>query len=67
MLDVGLCAYDILVLLAQPFAIELSASHPQEIDYNNCLRKYIPFLALFALISFIVKIRNKNIWLVIFI
>ena len=52
MLDVGLCAYDILVLLAQPFAIKLSTSHPQEIDSNNCLGKHIHFLAHFALVSF---------------
>ena len=35
MLDVDICAYDLLVLLAQPFAIELSTSHPQEINHNN--------------------------------
>ena len=37
MLDVDICAYDLLVLLAQPFAIELSTSLPQEIDRNNII------------------------------
>ena len=30
-LDVGICAGDVLVLLAQAFSVELSAFHPQEI------------------------------------
>ena len=51
MLDVDMCAYHVLVLLAQPSAIELTTSHPQEIDCNNCLGKHIHFLALFALVS----------------
>ena len=50
-LDVDMCAYDVLVLLAQPFAIELSTFNPQEVDYNDCLSKHIHFLALFALES----------------
>ena len=50
MLDVDICAYNVQVLPAQPFAIELSTSHPQEIDRNNCLGKHIHFLALFALL-----------------
>jgi len=32
MLNVGMCAYDVPVLPAEPFAIKLSTSHPQEID-----------------------------------
>ena len=52
MLDVDICTYNILVLLAQPFAIKLSTSHPLEIDRNNCLSKHIHFLVLFALVSF---------------
>ena len=36
MLNVGMCAYDVLVLLAEPFAIKLNTSHPQEINCNNC-------------------------------
>ena len=52
MLDVDICTYDTLVLLAQPFAIRLSTSRPQEIDRDNCLGKHIHFLALFALVSF---------------
>ena len=51
-MHVDICTYDILVLLAQLFAIKLSASRPQEIDRNNCLGKHIHFLALFALVSF---------------
>ena len=50
MLDVGLCAYNVLVFPAQPSAIELSTSHPQEIDCNSCLGKHIHFLALFVLV-----------------
>ena len=30
MLDVDMCAYHVLVLVAQPFAIELSTFHPRE-------------------------------------
>ena len=48
LVDVDLCAYGVLVLLAQLFAIELSAYHPQEID---SLSKHIHFLALFTLVS----------------
>ena len=51
MLDVDVCAYHVLVLLAQSFAIELSTFTPQEIDYNNCLSKHTHFLALFTLVS----------------
>ena len=51
MLDVGMCAYHILVLPAQPFSIELSTSLPQEIDCNYCLGNHIHFLALFVLVS----------------
>ena len=36
MLDVDICAHDVPVLPAQPFAIELSTSHFQQIDCNNC-------------------------------
>ena len=52
MLDMDMCAYQVLVLvlLAQPFTIELSTSH-QEIDCNNCFGKHIHFLALCALVS----------------
>ena len=49
MLDVDICAYNLLVLLAQPFAMELSTSHPQE-SCHYCLGKHIHFLALFALL-----------------
>ena len=56
-----MCECHILVLLAQTFAIELSTSHPQIIDYNNCVGNHIHFLALFALaVHFIVQIRHKN-------
>ena len=65
MLDVGMCAYHVLVLLAQPFAIEMSTFNPQEIDCNNCLSKHIHFQALFVLVSLHCQIRHKNIWLVI--
>ena len=65
-LNADMCAYHVLVFLAQPFAIELSVSHPQEIDYNNCVGNHIHFLALFALVPFIVRIRHKT-WLVILI
>ena len=59
--DVEMCACHILVLLAQTFAVELSTSHPQIIDYNNCVGNHIHFLALFALaVPFIVQIRHKN-------
>ena len=51
MLDVDMCAYHVLVLLAQPFAVQLSTFTPQEIDCNNCLSKHIHFQALFALVS----------------
>ena len=51
MLNVDMCVYDVLVLLAQSFAIELSTFNPQEIDCNNCLSKHIHFQALFALVS----------------
>ena len=64
MLDVDMCAYNLLVVLAQPSAIELSTFNPQEIDYNNCLGKHIHFQALSAPVSLIVKTRHKNIWLV---
>ena len=50
-LDVDMCAYHVLVLLAQPFAVQLSTFTPQEIDYNNCLSKLIHFQALFVLVS----------------
>ena len=61
MLDVEICACHILVLLAQTFAIELSTSHSQIIDYNNCVGNHIHSLALFALaVPFIVRIRHKN-------
>ena len=49
MLDVDICIY---VLLAQPFAIKLSTSRPQEIGRNNCLSQQIHFLALFVLVFF---------------
>ena len=45
MLDLDMCAYDVLVLLAQSFAIEVSTYH-QEVDCNNCLGKHIYFLDL---------------------
>ena len=45
-LNAGMCAYHILVFLAQPFAIELSASQPQEIDYNNCVGNHIHLLLI---------------------
>ena len=32
--------------LDQAFAIELSTSHPQEIDHNNCVGNHTDFLAL---------------------
>ena len=49
LLDVDMCADNFLCLPAQSFAIELSTSHPQETDYNNCLGKHILFLTLFFL------------------
>ena len=54
MLDVDICAHDVLVLQAQPFAIELSTSHFQQIDCNNCTMfgQNIAFLALFALTKY---------------
>ena len=46
MLDVGMCAYHMLIFLAQAFVIKLDTSHPQEISCN------IHFLVLLVLVSF---------------
>ena len=53
MLEVNMYAYHVLVLLAQPFAIELSTFHPQEMACNNCLGKHIHSLSSSFCTSFL--------------